>query len=338
MAETLFTRFEGAPRVLSALIVVAVLQVGCDGQPDQPTPTPTPTPVPTALAVSSVAPNTTISGAPVSISGSGFRAGVTVSFGGVKAEVSGVLPSSIVTRVPELAPGRVDIVVTNTNGESATLAGAFTLVPFAVTAYYPEKGYGEYLFTLWGTGLIEGTVVKYGGVAPRIAFAAYPGMVGLLPPHDPGPVDITVTSPYGKTLTIPNGLSYVSQPVLRASPDTVSVGGSVTVSWVVEVTPSDDFITVHPLGFQLPAGPTLQSFLVPGNSGSMTFTFPSWFPPGVYEFRYEPAEGQWGAMAARSNAVTVTPSAASPAAAVRIPVLPLNPLFSHQRNTDVRRE
>src|SRR6188768_2242781 len=132
MAETLFTRFEGAPRVLSALIVIAVLQVGCDGQPGQPTQTPTP--VPTALAVSSVAPNTTISGAPVSISGSGFRAGVTVTFGGVKAEVSDVLPSSIVTRVPELAPGRVDIVVTNTNGESATLAGAFTLVPFAVTA------------------------------------------------------------------------------------------------------------------------------------------------------------------------------------------------------------
>ena len=53
----------------------------------------------------------------------------------------------------------------------------------------------------------------------------------------------------------------------------------------------------------------------------MTFTFPSWFPPGVYEFRDEPTEGQWGAMAARSNAVTVTPSAASPAAAVRIPVI-----------------
>jgi hypothetical protein len=198
-------------------------------------------------------------------------------------------------------------VVTNTNGETATLAGAFTLVPFAVTANYPEKGYGEYLFTIVGTGLIEGTIVKYGGVAPRIAFTAYPGIVGLLPQHDPGPVDITVTSPYGKTLTIPNGLTYVPQPVLRASPDTLTVGGSVTVSWVVEVTPSDDFITVHPLGFQLPAGPPLQSFLVPGNSGSMTFTFPSWFPPGVYEFRYEPVEGQWGALAARSNAVTVTP-------------------------------
>ena len=148
--------------------------------------------------------------------------------------------------------------------------------------------------------------MKFDGVPAPFAASTPIGMAGVLPPHDPGPVDITVTSPYGKSLTIPNALTYVPPPVLIASPETVTVGGSVTLSWVTEVHSSIDYIGLFPERGQ--EWDLLKSQLVTGNSGSMTFTMPS--SPGRYDFRYLPVEGQWGAMAARSNVVTVIPASA----------------------------
>jgi IPT/TIG domain len=163
------------PRTLSVLFVAAVLPVGCGGPPSAPTPPPAPTP----LAVSSVAPSTATIGAIVTIYGSGFRAGATVTFGGVKVEAPNVSISSIVARSPDVAPGRVDIVVTNTNGESATLVGGFTVARQLLS---------------------QSQTTFPGGALPKITFTGGPfGILnGLLPPHDPGPVDITVTHPKGE--------------------------------------------------------------------------------------------------------------------------------------------
>jgi hypothetical protein len=86
---------------------------------------------------------------------------------------------------------------------------------------------------------------------------------------------------------------------------TVTVGGSVTVSWVAEVTTSIDYISLVREGEHFYQD-EIATQRVTGKSGSMTFTVP--FSPGRYEFQYLPTEGQWGAMAARSNVVTVTPA------------------------------
>ena len=299
MVEAFMARFEGVRR-LAAVAGLLSLLVACGG-PDGPTP-------PTALAVSSVAPNTAITSVAVTIYGSGFRAGATVTFGGVIAEVVSISSSWIIAITPELPPGRVDVLVTNTNGESATLVGALTLVPFAVTGTFPNKGSADYTFTILGTGLIDKTTVKFGGVPATVAFGGGPfGISGLLPPHAPGPVDITVTHPLGRSLTIPNALTYVPPPVLTASPVTVTVGGSVTLSWVAEVTSSIDYISLFPeAAAKHEHWLEIASQRVTGTSGSMTFTVPS--SPGRYEFRYLPFEGQWDAVAARSNVVTVTPA------------------------------
>jgi hypothetical protein len=261
-----------------------------------------------------VTPNPAISGVNVTIHGAGFGAtrpsdgevDITVTFGGVKAEVLGFSGSSILARTPDLAPGRVDVVVTNTKGESATLAGGLTLDPFAVTAVLPGKGFGDLTYTIFGAGLIEGTTVRFDGVLPTVAFAkgSLSILVGLLPPHGPGPVDVTVTHPLGRSLTIPNALTYVPPPVLTASDVTVTVGGSLTVSWVSETIGPIDFIGLYPEGGR--EQDEISAQLVSGTSGSMTFTAP--LSPGRYEFRYLPFEGQWGAVAARSDVVTVTPA------------------------------
>lgn len=323
MADSLMVRFEGVHRP-AALTVVLSLFVACgpDGRSGGPT---LPT-SPAAFAVSSAAPNPAISGVIVTINGSGFAkpagtspsaTGPTVTFGGVAAEVLEISSSWIRVRPPELAPGRVDVVVTNPNGESVTLAGGLTVAPFAVTEAFPTRGFGDLTYTIFGTGLIGGTSVRFGGVAPPFASGEFGSirhggsrLYGLLPPHAPGPVDITITHPLGRTLTIPNGLTYVPQPVLTAFPGTVPVGGSLTVSWVTEVFGPVDFISLFPEGVAKNAHwEEIAAQHVRSTSGSMTFAAPS--SPGRYEFRYLPFEGQWWGMAARSNVVTVTP--ASPA-------------------------
>src|SRR5262249_1608905 len=60
------------------------------------------------------------------IRGRGFTAGASVKFGGVAAtNVTATSSSNITATAPAHAPAVVDVVVTNTDGQSATLAGSF---------------------------------------------------------------------------------------------------------------------------------------------------------------------------------------------------------------------
>jgi hypothetical protein len=77
----------------------------------------------------------------------------------------------------------------------------------------------------------------------------------------------------------------------------------VTVTWVAEMVSSIDYISLYPVGGQ--AWDEIATQHVTDKSGSMTFTFPSSVPPGTYEFRFLPTEGQWGGVSARSNVVTL---------------------------------
>jgi hypothetical protein len=257
-----------------------------------------------------VVPNSAESGVSVTIYGTGFQSGATVTFGGVPAEVLSVDRGWIVVKTPNRAPGPVNVIVTNMNGETATFGG-FTLAPtapFTVTDVWPKTGYGAFTFVIWGTGLSQGTTVTFGGVLPPVLFsdsAAADRLLGLLPPHDPGPVEITVTRG-GRSVTMPNAFTYMPAPVLTASPLTVAAGGSVSVSWVADPVGPVDYIELSP-----GSASVVSSQLVPGKQGTMTFTAPP--VAGRYQFLYAPFEGQWGGIAARSNVVTVTPASPAPA-------------------------
>ena len=85
--------------------------------------------VPPAAVVSSISPNsgTYVGGTAVTIAGSGFVAGATVSIGGVAASgVSVVSSTSITATTGAHAAGPVDVVVANPTGSPATLVGGFT--------------------------------------------------------------------------------------------------------------------------------------------------------------------------------------------------------------------
>jgi IPT/TIG domain/Glycosyl hydrolases family 39 len=99
------------------------------------TPTPTPTPTPTAgpspaPTVTSVTPNTgsTLGGTLVTVQGTNFRTGATVSFGGSALTVSTVSATSITGTTTAHAAGAVNVVVTNVDAQAGTCTSCFAYV------------------------------------------------------------------------------------------------------------------------------------------------------------------------------------------------------------------
>jgi hypothetical protein len=89
--------------------------------------------VASGVAVTSVTPAcaTSDGGATITIGGSGFEDGASVTIDGVAADAVVMSSSTITAKVPPGTPGAAVIVVRNANGDSGTLTGAFTMVsPF----------------------------------------------------------------------------------------------------------------------------------------------------------------------------------------------------------------
>jgi len=84
-----------------------------------------------SVSLASIQPITgsTAGGDPITITGTGFRAGATVKLGGVSASAVQVVSSTSITAVSGAhASGPTDVVVTNSDGTVATLANGFTFV------------------------------------------------------------------------------------------------------------------------------------------------------------------------------------------------------------------
>jgi len=81
----------------------------------------------------------------VTITGTNFSAGATVRFDTTLASnVNVVNSTSITATTPSHAAGPVNVVVTNTNGQSATLANAGWLKPMGPLGYaYDSPGAGR---------------------------------------------------------------------------------------------------------------------------------------------------------------------------------------------------
>jgi len=92
-------------------------------------PPPPPPPMPVAPTITTIAPTsaTTAGGTTVTLTGTGFAAGATVSFDGTAASsVVVASATSITATTPPHGAGGVDVVVTNSDGLSGRLNGGFT--------------------------------------------------------------------------------------------------------------------------------------------------------------------------------------------------------------------
>lgn len=177
------------------------------------TSTPNTAPIITGLQPTS-GPNT--GGTSVTISGTGFATGATVTFGGTAASNVSVLGSTTITAVaPAHANGAVNVVVTNPGGQNATSAGGFTYTGGApaptVSTVSPTSGptAGGTQITITGTGFNAGATVTVGGTpATGVVVTNSTSITANTPAHAAGTVDVVVTNTDAQNGTKTNAFTY----------------------------------------------------------------------------------------------------------------------------------
>jgi hypothetical protein len=211
-----------------------------------------------APAVSSVSPNSgsTSGGTAVSITGTNFAAGASVSFGGTAAtNITVVSSNSISATTPAHAAGAVSVVVTNTGGQSGTLTSGFTYIAPAptVSSVSPNSGStnGGTAVTITGTNFAAGAMVTFGGTAAtNVTVASSTSITATTPAHAAGAVNVVVTNTGGQSGTLSSGFTYTSSTstpisfvqVAAATPQTAS--STVSVAYKSAQTAGDLNIVV----------------------------------------------------------------------------------------------
>ena len=107
----------------------------------------------------SVASGTSLGGTQLTISGTNFSAGTTVSFGGTAAASAAALnATTIAARTPGHAAGAVDVTVTLEDGQSDTLSSAFTFnaaAPPTIASVDPTTGTSGTQIKIDGSGFAD---------------------------------------------------------------------------------------------------------------------------------------------------------------------------------------
>ncbi len=197
-----------------------------------------------APTVSSVNPTSgpTTGGTSVTITGSNFVSGATVTFGGTTATgVSVGSASSITCTTPSHAAGAVDVVVTNLDAQTGTLPSGFTYTAGApaptVSAVNPISGptAGSTSVTITGTNFVNGATVSFGGTAATgVSFGSSTSLTCTTPAHGVGAVNVVVTNPDAQTGTLTNGYTYTSgtpaPTVTSVAPSSGPVAGGTDVT------------------------------------------------------------------------------------------------------------
>jgi hypothetical protein len=164
-----------------------------------------PIPVPDVTGVSPAS-GSTAGGQPVTITGSGFSTGATVTLDGQAAtSVTVDSGTQITATTPAHAAGAVNVVVTTTGGSSTvSAADQYTYVtpvsPPTVTGLSPASGptSGRQRVTVTGTGFAAGATVRFGTAAGGAVTVVSPtSLTVTTPKHARGAVDVRVTTSGG---------------------------------------------------------------------------------------------------------------------------------------------
>ncbi len=174
-------------------------------------------PAPTVTSISPLS-GTTAGGTAVTITGTGFLAGASVTIGGSGAtNVSVVSSNSITATTPAHAAGVVAVKVTNTDGKSSTLNNGFTYTaanqPPTISVISPTSGSaaGGTAVTITGANFSTGATVTFDGVPATDPNVVYSSVItAVTPAHAAGTVDVVVRNSNGQTATLPQGFTYTT--------------------------------------------------------------------------------------------------------------------------------
>jgi hypothetical protein len=192
-----------------------------------PAPAPTITRIEPAMATASgLSPTSTAlddhHGQPVAIIGTDFQPDASVTFGGTPVDHTTTLSSTVIlTTAPDHAAGKVDVVVTNPDGQSAISPQQFTYAaptpgaPPKIATVVSSPGsaddHGSPLVTITGAGFVRGATVMFGDtVADHAEVIGSTVILATAPHHAPGTVGVTVTNPDGQSDTLANAYTFVA--------------------------------------------------------------------------------------------------------------------------------
>jgi alpha-tubulin suppressor-like RCC1 family protein len=206
------------------------------------------TPIPTVTGASpSFGPQSGATG--VTISGVNLGEATAVRFGATAAASFTVNSATSITASSPAGTGVVDLVVsTPTNTSAASTSDRFTYVPPpAITKVTPKKGpaAGGTSVTIGGTNLAGATAVRF-GATPATSFAvnSASSISAVAPAGTSGPVDISVSTPYGVSATTTSDVfKYESPTIAGLTPNAGPAQGGTAV-------------TVHGSGFAPGSGAT----------------------------------------------------------------------------------
>jgi IPT/TIG domain/Fibronectin type III domain/Abnormal spindle-like microcephaly-assoc'd, ASPM-SPD-2-Hydin len=188
--------------------------------------------------VTSVSPNsgTTTGGTAVTIGGTNFAAGATVTFGTAAATNVAVLNSTTITATtPAGSVGAVTVTVTNLGSQSGSLANGYTYVVVpTVTSVTPNSGpvAGGTAVTIGGANFAAGATVTFGtAVATNVAVLNGTTITATTPAGSVGAVTVTVTNPGSLSGSLANGYTYVAVPtVTSVTPNNGPIEGGTAVT------------------------------------------------------------------------------------------------------------
>ena len=188
--------------------------------------------------VTSVSPNSgsTAGGTAVTITGTNFAAGATVTFGAAAAtNVVVVSGTQITASTPAGNAGAVTVTVT-VSGQSGSLASGFTYVGGtpAVSSVSPSSGStaGGTAVTITGTNFAAGATVTFGAAAAtNVVVVSGTQITASTPAGNAGAVTVTVTVS-GQSGSLASGFTYVggTPAVSSVSPSSGSTAGGTPVT------------------------------------------------------------------------------------------------------------
>jgi hypothetical protein len=272
-------------------------------------------------------------GTTVTITGTGFVSGATVTIGSTKAtNVTVVSATSITAITPAGTTGVQNIVVTNTDNQYGTLLNGFTYEAVTVSGISPSSGptAGGTIVTITGTGFASDATVTFGGVAATVVtYVSTTSIKATTPAGTVGAADVVVTVKPNSSPPLTGGFTYeVTPTVTGVSPSsgptaggtkiTITGTGFVSVATVtvdgitatgITVVSATSITATTPAGI---AGAQSVAVTTPGGSGTVSDGFTYEVTPTVTGI--SPNSGP----VAGGTAVTITGTGFASGAAVTI--------------------
>jgi len=202
------------------------------------------TPAVVVPTVSNILPasGTSAGGTSVTIVGTNFVSGASVTIGGTACANLVVSSSTIISCVtPAHAAGAVDVVVTNPNTQAGTLSGGFTFNPILfpiLSSVSPTSGTadGGTSITITGSNFVSGASITIGGTACTSAVvSSSTAITCITPAHVAATVDIVVTNPDTHAGALSSGFTFTPAPfptLSSVSPTSGTAGGGTGVTLV----------------------------------------------------------------------------------------------------------